>query len=97
MTCAMGSAMKAAYKMLGAIGGKIIVMLASIPNEGEGALKPREDPKLFGTASESGLLSPANSWFKSFAIDCSKDQVSVDLFLFGTQYLDAATISISFF
>lgn len=31
------------------IGGKMVVLSASLPNLGEGALKDRDDPKLYGT------------------------------------------------
>lgn len=74
------------------IGGKIIVLQSTLPNIGQGLLKPREDPKLLGTASENNLLKPSDVFYKTFAVDCSRTQVTVDLFLFGVQYLDIATL-----
>ncbi len=34
----------------GSIGGKMVVLSASLPTLGEGSLKDRDDPKLYGTA-----------------------------------------------
>ncbi|QRW04974.1 transporter protein Sec23 [Ceratobasidium sp. AG-Ba] len=90
---AMGPALQAAYKLINAIGGKIMVLTSSLPSLGEGALKPREDPKLLGTAKESSLLQPAASFYKTFAIDCSRAQISVDMFLFSSAYTDVASLS----
>ncbi|PVF93867.1 hypothetical protein CPB86DRAFT_876799 [Serendipita vermifera] len=90
---AMGPALQAGYKMISPIGGKLMVLSASLPTLGAGALKDRDDPKVFGTAKESSLLQPASSFYKTFAIDCSRSQVSVDMFLFGSTYQDVATLS----
>ena len=90
---ALGPALQAAYKMVSPIGGKILCLQASLPNLGAGALKMREDPKLLGTSKESTLLQPASAFYKTLAVDCSKSQVCVDMFLFGSQYSDVATLS----
>ncbi|KAI8613402.1 hypothetical protein BC830DRAFT_1161697 [Chytriomyces sp. MP71] len=88
----LGCALQAAFKMISAMGGKIVVCQSSLPNLSEGALKPREDPKVLGTPKEVTLLQPQSPWYKSFAVDCSRTQISVDLFAFNSQYLDLATI-----
>ncbi|KAH7345229.1 Sec23/Sec24 trunk domain-containing protein [Rhizoctonia solani] len=90
---ALGPALQAAYKLIHVIGGKIVVMSSSLPTLGEGALKPREDPKLLGTARESTLLQPASPFYKSFSIDCSRANISVDMFLFSASYTDIASLS----
>ncbi|KDN42961.1 hypothetical protein RSAG8_06487, partial [Rhizoctonia solani AG-8 WAC10335] len=90
---ALGPALQAAYKLIHTIGGKIMVLSSTLPTLGEGALKPREDPKLLGTAKESSLLQPASSFYKTFAIDCSRAQISVDMFLFSNAYTDVASLS----
>jgi protein transport protein SEC24 len=75
-------------------------------------LKNREDPKLLGTskvftsvlepmldsqlAQESSLLQSASNFYKTFAIDCSRMQVSVDMFLFSSGYSDIATLGKKF-
>ncbi|KAI1319583.1 hypothetical protein F5Y16DRAFT_390768 [Xylariaceae sp. FL0255] len=89
----MGSALRAGHKLISPLGGKIVVLSASLPNMGTGKLDMREDKKLLGTSKESGLLQTANSFYKSFAVECSKNQVSIDMFLFSSQYQDVASLS----
>lgn len=90
---AMGSALRAGHKLISPVGGKITVLTASLPNVGYGKLEMREDKKMLGTSKEGGLLQTANSFYKSFAVECSKNQVSIDMFLFSSQYQDVATLS----
>ncbi|MCO5588428.1 hypothetical protein L7F22_042384 [Adiantum nelumboides] len=90
---ALGAGLQAAYKLISPIGGKIITLSASLPSVGPGALKVREDPKLLGTSKESTLLGAASTFYKTFPIDCSRSQVSVDMFLFSAAYTDVATLS----
>jgi protein transport protein SEC24 len=77
----------------GSIGGKIICLQNTLPNYDQGALKMRDEPKLWGSAKEGTLLSPAVSFYKDFAVDCSPSQISIDLFLFNSKYADVATLS----
>lgn len=90
---ALGASLQAAHKLISTTGGKIITLTATLPSVGPGALKRRDDSKLLGTAKESSLLSAASSFYKTFPIDCSRSQVSVDMFLFSTAYTDVATLS----
>jgi hypothetical protein len=69
---------------------------STLPNVGTGALKPREDVKLLGTAKETTLLNAASPFYKTFAVDCSRSQVACDMLIFGGQYSDHATLSKSF-
>ena len=73
-------------------GGKLVALSASLPTLGAGALKNREDPKILGTPKESALLQAGSPFYKTFAIDCSRTQVSVDMFLFSAAYQDVATL-----
>ena len=41
---------------------------------------------------ESTLLQAASPFYKTFAIECSRAQVSVDMFLFSSSYQDVATL-----
>ncbi|KAI5300646.1 COPII subunit [Ascosphaera atra] len=91
--CAMGAALRAGHKLIGPVGGKLTVLSASLPNMGQGVLQMREDKKALGTSKESALLQTASSFYKSFAVECSKQQVSVDMFLFSAQYQDVASLS----
>lgn len=90
---AMGSALRAGHKLISALGGKIVVLTSSLPNIGAGKLDMREDKKLLGTSKEGSLLQTSNSFYKSFAVECSKNQVSIDMFLFSSQYQDVASLS----
>ncbi|WEW60633.1 COPII subunit [Emydomyces testavorans] len=90
---AMGSALRAGHKLIGPVGGKLTILTASLPNMGYGSLEMREDKKVLGTSKESSLLQTGNSFYKSFAVECSKQQISVDMFLFSSQYQDVASLS----
>lgn len=89
----MGSALRAGHKLIGPVGGKMTVVTASLPNIGHGKLEMREDKKVLGTGKESGLLQTGNSFYKAFAVECSKQQISIDMFLFSSQYQDVASLS----
>ena len=89
----MGSALRAGHKLISPVGGKITVLSASLPNMGYGKLEMREDKKLLGTSKENSLLQTGSSFYKSFAVECSKNQVSIDMFLFSSQYQDVASLS----
>lgn len=90
---ALGAGLQAAYKLAAPTGGKIVTLTATLPSVGPGALKRRDDPKLLGTAKESTLLSAGSQFYKTFPIDCSRSQVSVDMFLFSAAYTDVATLA----
>lgn len=89
----MGAALRAGHKLIAPLGGKITVLTATLPNLGHGKLEMREDKKILGTSKENSLLQTANSFYKSFAVECSKNQVSIDMFLFSSQYQDVASLS----
>ncbi|TCD71906.1 COPII subunit [Steccherinum ochraceum] len=90
---ALGPALQAGFQLMSPIGGKIVALTSTLPSVGPGALKNREDPKILGTAKESGLLQAASPFYKTFAIECSRAQVSVDMFLFSSSYQDVATLA----
>ncbi|KTW27703.1 hypothetical protein T552_02143 [Pneumocystis carinii B80] len=90
---AMGPALKAARKLIQNIGGKIECLMNSLPSLGEGKLTIREDIKIYGTSKESTLLQVQNSFYKSLAVECSKSQVTVDMFLFSSNYQDVASLA----
>lgn len=90
---ALGSGLVAAHKLLQNMGGKIICISAAMPNVGVAKLDHRDDAKLYGTPKEHSLFSAAQSFYKSFAVECNKTQVSIDMFLLGPQYQDVASLS----
>jgi protein transport protein SEC24 len=89
----LGPALKAAFTVMKAIGGKMSVFQATIPTLGDGALKMRENPRLMGTPDEVKVLRPETTWYKDTAIEFSRAQISVDMYLFPNQYIDIASLS----
>ncbi|KAJ2161266.1 COPII subunit [Coemansia sp. RSA 552] len=90
---ALCPAIQAAQKMLGNLGGKIIVMQATPPTVGEGKVEIRPEGKDLGTPRESELLRPQNNWYKTLAADCSRAQIAFDTVFFGQQPMEVATVS----
>ncbi|XP_063303539.1 protein transport protein Sec24A isoform X1 [Pelobates fuscus] len=89
---ALGPALQAAYKLTSPTGGRISVFQTQIPSLGTGALKPREEPNQKSTAKEIHNLTPATDFYKKLALDCSGQQIAVDLFLLSGRYSDLASL-----
>ncbi|XP_031730054.1 protein transport protein Sec24A-like isoform X3 [Anarrhichthys ocellatus] len=89
---ALGSALQAAYKLLLPTGGRMSVFQTQLPNLGVGTLQSREDPNQRANAKDVQHLSPATDFYKKLALDCSGQQVAVDLFLLSSQYCDLASL-----
>ena len=77
--------------MISPTGGRITVFQGTLPNAGPGALKVREDPNQ-RASKDVPHLNAATDFYKKFALDCSGQQVAVDLFLLGGQYMDIASL-----
>ncbi len=90
---ALGPAINASAMVMQHIGGKLCVFCSGLPSLGEGKLKLRENPRLLGTDQEHKLLKPDDKYFEDKAIELSKYQICVELFLFNRQYQDVATLS----
>ncbi|XP_037658103.1 protein transport protein Sec24A isoform X1 [Choloepus didactylus] len=88
---ALGPALQAAFKLMSPTGGRISVFQTQLPNLGVGALKPREEPNQRSSAKEIHL-TPSTDFYKKLALDCSGQQVAVDLFLLSGQYSDLASL-----
>ena len=93
---ALGPALDAAFQVMQHIGGKMVVLSASLPSVGGGRLKVREAAKMLGSDAEYTLLAPdagdAGNFYKAKAVDFSRQQISVDTFLFAHSYVDVATV-----
>eukprot|EP01090_Pellita_catalonica_P015922 TRINITY_DN441_c0_g1_i4.p1 TRINITY_DN441_c0_g1~~TRINITY_DN441_c0_g1_i4.p1 ORF type:complete len:813 (-),score=121.47 TRINITY_DN441_c0_g1_i4:54-2492(-) len=87
-----GPALKAAWNVLRTVGGKLMLFCSKLPTKGIGALKPRENKNLLGTDKEVNLLRAQTDFYKKFAIDATRQQISVDTFLFSSYYSDLATL-----
>jgi protein transport protein SEC24 len=90
---AMGAALTAAHRAIADVGGRIMVFQSALPNHGPGALQRRDNPNLYGTEKERALLVPQTSFYHTLGGQCSKSNISVDLFLFPKTYIDVASLS----
>lgn len=88
---ALGAALQAAYKLTHSTGGRVTVMQTLLPTVGPGALQNREDASV-KAAKDVPNLGPATDFYKKLALDCSAQQIGVDLFMFNAQYADMASI-----
>ncbi|NXU55827.1 SC24A protein, partial [Turnix velox] len=88
---ALGPALQAAFKLMAPTGGRISVFQTQLPSVGMGALKSREEPNQRSTAKDIHL-TPSTDFYKKLALDCSGQQVAVDLFLLSGQYSDLASL-----
>jgi protein transport protein SEC24 len=79
---------------MGAGGGRIVALHASLPNVGPGALKLRDDASAYNTEKEKTLLAPQNKFYADLALECAKRKVCVDLISCASvgSYIDLATL-----
>ncbi|CAG8524509.1 10789_t:CDS:10 [Ambispora leptoticha] len=90
----LGSVVKASLAALNETGGKVLVFQTSLPISGPGAIRHRDDPKLYNTEKEKTLFGPQDGYYKNLAIDCVDAGIAIDLFLFPITYIDVATIGL---
>jgi protein transport protein SEC24 len=88
---ALGPALKAGYQLIQHIGGKMHVFNATRPSVGEAKLRNREGDQKRDAKGPS-LLQPDVDFYKTMAVDCTKQQVSIDLWNFSGAYADLATL-----
>ncbi|KAG0169868.1 COPII coat Sec23p-Sfb3p heterodimer component [Apophysomyces sp. BC1021] len=89
----LGAAIKGASLSLKVTGGKLCVFQSVLPTIGPGTLKNRDDSKLYGTDKENKLFTPQDDFYTAMAKECSKDGVSIDLWLFPQNtYVDVSTL-----
>ena len=92
---ALGSAIAGAFYLMQHWGGKMVVVAASRPTIGMGKLRDRDDVHAFFTERECRLLLPEDGQYKRRAVDFTRAQVSVDLYLTppAGAYVDVASLS----
>ncbi|KAF9927569.1 COPII coat Sec23p-Sfb3p heterodimer component, partial [Linnemannia zychae] len=88
----IGAVVQAVRMALENRGGKLIMFQTALPTYGPGALKQREDSKLYGTDKERTLFAPQDDFYKNLAESCVDAGLSVDLFLFPNAYIDVASL-----
>ena len=87
---ALGAALECGYQIMQKLGGKIVVFQSVLPNVGPGKLQNRA----INAKDQTSLFQPSDQFYKSFALECCKKQISCDLFLYSPagKYVDVATI-----
>uniref|UniRef100_A0A667Y5H4 SEC24 homolog B, COPII coat complex component n=1 Tax=Myripristis murdjan TaxID=586833 RepID=A0A667Y5H4_9TELE len=90
---ALGPALQAAYKLMSPTGGRVSVFQTQLPTLGAGLLQSREDPNQRSSTKGVQHLGPATDFYKKLALDCSGQQIGVDLFLLSSQYADLASLA----
>ncbi|XP_030224962.1 protein transport protein Sec24B isoform X3 [Gadus morhua] len=90
---ALGPALQAAHQLMAPTGGRISVFQTQLPSLGAGLLPSREDPNQRSSSKGVQHLGPATDFYKKLALDCSGQQIAVDLFLLSSQYADLATLA----
>ncbi|XP_064387627.1 protein transport protein Sec24A-like isoform X2 [Halichondria panicea] len=90
--CALGPALQAATKLLHPIGGRVTVIVSNLPNIGPGSLKYR-DVAPSSMKMNTLNMSPGSDFYKKLALECSSQQIAVDLFSFSSLFTDLPTIS----
>ncbi|KAI6214453.1 hypothetical protein M3Y94_00270100 [Aphelenchoides besseyi] len=84
----LGTALSSAYKLVAPYGGRLSVFTCSRPSVGQGALKPVDL-----TAKGNEGFSPTSDFYKRFALECTSQQVCVDIFALNVEYVDLNTLA----
>ncbi|RKP40087.1 hypothetical protein BJ085DRAFT_13704 [Dimargaris cristalligena] len=90
---ALGAVVQACQTALAKVGGKLMLFQASLPTYGPGALKVRDDPKLYNTDKERTLFAPQEKFYLQLAEKCVESGISINIYLFPNSYIDTATLS----
>ncbi|KAF9434857.1 COPII coat Sec23p-Sfb3p heterodimer component [Entomortierella beljakovae] len=88
----IGAVVQAVKMALESRGGKLIMFQTALPTFGPGALRQRDDSKLYNTDKERTLYAPQDDFYKDLAESCVDAGLSIDLFLFPNAYVDVATL-----
>ncbi|KAJ6794060.1 protein transport protein Sec24-like [Iris pallida] len=90
---AFGPALKAAFMVMGQLGGKLLVFQSTLPSLGIGRLRLRgDDLRVYGTDKEHTLRIPEDPFYKQMAADFTKNQIAVDIYAFSDKYSDIASL-----
>ncbi|XP_027865114.1 protein transport protein Sec24B isoform X1 [Xiphophorus couchianus] len=90
---ALGPALQAAFKLMSPTGGRVTLFQTQLPTLGAGKLQSREDPNQRSSTKGAQHLGPATDFYKKLALDCSGQQIGVDLFLLSSQYADLSSLA----
>ncbi|OAD80932.1 hypothetical protein PHYBLDRAFT_17480, partial [Phycomyces blakesleeanus NRRL 1555(-)] len=87
----LGVAIEAAKQLLISSGGKIVCFQGSLPSVGEGAIRSEDFKK--AVSSEMPIMAYQEDFYRSISSDCCKANISVDMFVFGSNSVDLATMN----
>lgn len=88
----IGAAVQAVRMALENRGGKLIIFQTALPTFGPGALRQRDEARLYGTEKERTLYTSQDPFYQKLAESCVQVGLSIDLFLFPNTYIDIATV-----
>eukprot|EP00475_Leptophrys_vorax_P021293 TRINITY_DN29000_c0_g1_i3.p1 TRINITY_DN29000_c0_g1~~TRINITY_DN29000_c0_g1_i3.p1 ORF type:complete len:703 (-),score=177.78 TRINITY_DN29000_c0_g1_i3:17-2125(-) len=89
---AFGPALNVATQIGHKVGGKIMCFTSGIPNQGEGSLQNRDNPRLYGTDKEHTLLQAATNHYRTKGEAMTQYHLMVDILAFPDSYMDIATL-----
>lgn len=91
------AALQAAVELVGmAGGGNVLAFHAALPSTGRGALRNRDDIRLYGTSEGVPLFVPQQAaFFNTLAVDCIQQGVAVNSWMAPGQgvYIDTASLT----
>lgn len=90
-TCT-GPALQAAFKVMSYTGGRLLLFQGGVPSLGVAKVKNRENASLYGTDREYTLRTPEDPFWKKYAAEASRQQISVDVFSFSKAFTDLASL-----
>jgi protein transport protein SEC24 len=91
---ATGPALQAAFMAMSHVGGKLLLFQGSPPSCGAGRVKAgRDNPALYGTDREPSLRAPDDPFFKRFAAEASRYQITLDVFACAAAPADLASLA----
>ncbi|KAG5514504.1 hypothetical protein RHGRI_035799 [Rhododendron griersonianum] len=94
---AFGPALKAAYMVMGQLGGKLLIFQNTLPSLGVGRLRLRgDDLRVYGTDKEHAIRIAEDPFYKQMAADCTKYQIAVNIYAFSDKYTDIASLGVRF-
>lgn len=89
---AYGAALEVAYQAMEKTGGKVSVILGSLPSYGPGTVALRDANNGFTGEREKELFNPDNKFYKELAKKYALAGIGLDLFLFPSGLMEIANI-----
>jgi len=90
----ISGAIQAAYLVMQHVGGKMMCFQSSVPTQGEGKLRPKEDLASYNTEREFKLRKAEDPFFKRFGGECNRIQMCIDIFCCPPKFTDVASLSV---